>query len=262
MILTLCSALDRYWPRPFTRASPCAVELPPPRQADDSVAASACSSCVLYPGCSWTSIDEYTLRLVPSALTLFRYVELSSFELILLEASGLRAAWLDLSLCGPVRLSSWTGCSHGALVGSCSRSAARASVGSPVSGGDTTRERGSFGASAAIIAVSARNCCLIANCPAADVALAPLSRSVTVLSASSTLIVVPAPLAHEEIASSAYAPLASGIWPLPSTTAGMCSLGEASAVSTDWSAYPPAGSAMLSKNALLSIGSATSWPSW
>src|ERR1700728_2542763 len=99
MILTLCSALDRYWPRPFTRASPCAVELPPPRQADDSVAASACSSCVLYPGCSWTSIDEYTLRLVPSALTLFRYVELSSFELILLEASGLRAAWLDLSLC-------------------------------------------------------------------------------------------------------------------------------------------------------------------
>ena len=94
------------------------------------------------------------------------------------------------------RLVSVAGFSHGALVVSLSRSSASAWDGLQSCGGATTRLRAESGASAAIIAVSARKRCLTLNSVpdgrVPELVSPSASTPVSVLSDSSTVIGVPA----------------------------------------------------------------------
>ena len=110
--------------------------------------------------------------------------------------------------CAVGRLPSVAGFSHGALAVSVSRSLASACGGLQVSGGATTTERAESGASAAIIAVSARKRCSTANSVLPDSApelVSPAaSTPVSVSSASRTFIDVPAGVVIEVTASSGW----------------------------------------------------------
>ena len=74
-----------------------------------------------------------------------------------------------------IRLDTLAGRSQGASSLSVSRAVARLSVGFHWRGGAITTERGVAGASAAIIAVSARKRCSVANEPAAAAACTVLA---------------------------------------------------------------------------------------
>src|SRR5215472_16829293 len=110
-----------------------------------------------------------------------------------------------------------TGRSHGAALVSDSSALASAADGFQRRGGATTRARLRHGASAAIIAVSARKFCSAANRePAGELADAVVSTLVIPESASSIPILVPIPVV---VASSALSNGAStgGSFPLIST---------------------------------------------
>ena len=162
----------------------------------------------------------------------------------------------------PARLPSAVGASHGVPVVSLSRSLASAADGLQSSGGATTMDRSESGASAAIIAVSARNRWLTANCVLAgrtpELVSPAASTPVSTWSASRTVMVRPDGTRIEVIASSGSktAGLAGGISLLSSTTAPMC-WAVARLVSTLRSAVPPAGTAIDGPNDPWSTLSAT-----
>ena len=164
-----------------------------------------------------------------------------------------------------LRLVSGVGVSHGVVVVSPSRSLASASDGLQPPGGATTIVRLESGASAAIIAVSARNRCRTANsvffARVPELVLPALSTPVRVLSDSSTFIGRPA-TRSEATASSGRktaSALTGGIWLLFSTTVPTCSI-AARLVSRDRSAVPPGGQATLRPNVPGSTLSATAAP--
>jgi len=128
-----------------------------------------------------------------------------------------------------LRLVSWAGITHGAVSVSPSRSLASACDGLQLSGGATTIVRLESGASAAIIAVSARKRCRTANSVFAgrvpELVLPALSIPVSVLSDSSTFIGRPATLSEVTASSglNTASPLTGGISLLFSTTVPTCS---------------------------------------
>ena len=163
------------------------------------------------------------------------------------------------------RLPSAVGVSQGAWTVSLSSSSASVADGLQSDGGATTIERDESGASAAIIAVSARNRWLTANCVPGGTAPEPVSPAdrtlVRIGSASRTLVVVPAGVLIEVIASSGSNTAVSegGISLLSSTTVLMRSA-VARVVSTLISAVPPAGTAIDGVNDRCSTWSATAYP--
>ena len=165
-----------------------------------------------------------------------------------------------------LRLASGVGVSHGAVSVSPSRPLASASDGRQSPGGATTIVRSESGASAAIIAVSARNRCRTANSVLSgrvpELVLPALSTPVRVLSERSTFMGRPA-TRSEATASSGWKTLAAsttgGISPLFSTTVPTC-WWVARVVSTDRSAVPPGGQAMSCPTLLCSTLLATASP--
>ena len=166
----------------------------------------------------------------------------------MLAGSGCRGTvrWVSAA---ELRLASVAGVSHGVLVVSWSRSLASVSDGLQPSGGATTIVRAELGASAAIIAVSARNRCLTANSVSfgrLPVLVSPaLSTPVRVSSDSRTFIGRPPATRSEATASSGWktAGLTGFISLLFSTTVLTCSA-VARLVSTLRSAVPPGGQAI------------------
>ena len=164
-----------------------------------------------------------------------------------------------------LRLVSGVGVSHGAVAVSPSRSLASASDGLQSYGGATTIVRSESGASAAIIAVSARNRCWTANSElfgrVPDVVSPARSTPVRVLSESSTFIGRPATRSEATASSGRNTVPAStgGISLLFSTTVLTC-WWAARLVSADRSAVPPGGHAMSCPNVPCSTLVATASP--
>jgi hypothetical protein len=154
------------------------------------------------------------------------------------------------------------GASHGVLAVWLSRSLASVADGLQFSGGFTTMDRSVSGASAAIIAVSARNRWVTVNCVLSgstpELVSPVASTPVSTWSASRMVMFTPEAVRIEVTASSGSKPaeLAGGISLLFSTAAPMC-WAVARLVSTLRSAVPPAGTAIVGPNDPCSTLSAT-----
>src|SRR5580693_1669763 len=221
----MCTRRDRAATKPDTEASRCLAWAGWPRQADDSIAATA-PDRYFAGGSPSTSACS---RIAASRSRTLRSSDLCSSPWPYSCGGGcLRGTW-PLVECLASRLLRLAGCSQGALSVSVSSALASPGAGFHCRGGVTTTDRGRPGCSAAIIAVSARKRCSVANAAAAGV-VAPADRLaavgasastwVSVLSARATCRPAFTPSGVEVIALGVYSTgWAGGIMLLLSTTA-------------------------------------------